>query len=43
MLPLLALTLAALDPYVSGGFLRIPPEVKLGPMSAVEVDRKGHI
>ena len=44
MLPLLALTLtAALNPYVSGGFLRIPAEVKLGPMSAVEVDRKGHI
>lgn len=29
-------------PYVSAGFLKIPAEVKLGPMSAVEVDRKGN-
>ena len=29
-------------PYVSTGFLTIPAEVKLGPMSAVEVDRKGN-
>lgn len=29
-------------PYTSAGFLQIPAEVKLGPMSAVEVDRKGN-
>lgn len=37
------LTLLAADPFVSEGFLRIPAEVKLGPMSAVEVDAKGNI
>lgn len=43
---LLLLTLcaawAADAPYASAGFLTIPAEVKLGPMSAVEVDRKGN-
>lgn len=33
---------AAEAPYVSAGFMTIPAEVKLGPMSAVEVDRKGN-
>lgn len=41
---LFALTLAAADaPYSSTGFLKIPDSVKLGPMSAVEVDGKGNI
>ncbi len=35
--------LLAGDPYASTGFLQIPPEVKLGPMSAVEVDSGGRI
>ncbi len=45
MLPLLTLLFAAAagDPYVSSGFLTIPAEVKLGPMSAVEVDQNGNI
>lgn len=44
MLPLLTLLFAAAgDPYVSSGFLTIPEQVKLGPMSAVEVDAKGNI
>ena len=44
MLPFLTLLFAtAGDPYVSSGFLTIPAEVKLGPMSAVEVDQKGNI
>lgn len=37
-----ALSFAADAPYVSTGFLAIPAAVKLGPMSAVEVDRKGN-
>jgi len=37
-----ALAYAAEAPYISAGFLTIPAEVKLGPMSAVEVDRKGN-
>jgi DNA-binding beta-propeller fold protein YncE len=36
------LAFAADAPYTSAGFLKIPAEVKLGPMSAVEVDRKGN-
>jgi DNA-binding beta-propeller fold protein YncE len=44
MLPILTLLFAAAGtPYLSTGFLTIPPEVKLGPMSAVEVDAKGNI
>jgi sugar lactone lactonase YvrE len=42
MIPILLLLFAA-DPYVSEGFLRIPAEVKLGPMSAVETDKDGNI
>lgn len=44
LVALLALPFAfgADAPYVSTGFLKIPAEVKLGPMSAVEVDRKGN-
>ncbi|MBM3786763.1 MAG: 6-bladed beta-propeller [Acidobacteria bacterium] len=43
-LALFSLTLAAADgPYTSTGFLKIPAEVKLGPMSAVEVDKKGNV
>lgn len=37
------LALFASDPYISDGFLRIPPDVKLGPMSAVEVDRDANV
>ena len=40
---LLAPLLLAADPYVSNGFLHIPDAVKLGPMSAVAVDRAGNI
>ncbi|MBY0503299.1 MAG: peptidyl-alpha-hydroxyglycine alpha-amidating lyase family protein [Bryobacteraceae bacterium] len=39
---LFALALAA-QPYASQGFIQIPPEVKLGAMSAVEVARDGSI
>lgn len=47
MKPLLAILVTGLGfaadaPYISAGFLPIPAEVKLGPMSAVEVDRKGN-
>jgi len=44
LVALLALPFAfgADAPYISAGFLKIPAEVKLGPMSAVEVDRKGN-
>jgi DNA-binding beta-propeller fold protein YncE len=42
MIPIFLLLLAA-DPFVSDGFLKIPVEVKLGPMSAVEVDASGNI
>jgi len=42
MILLLTLALAA-DPYASTGFIQIPPQVKLGAMSAVEVSRDGHI
>ena len=38
-----SLAFAAEAPYTSAGFLKIPAEVKLGPMSAVEVDRKGNM
>ncbi len=38
----LSAAFAADSPYSSAGFLSIPAEVKLGPMSAVEVDRKGN-
>ena len=37
-----SLAFSAEAAYVSTGFLTIPGEVKLGPMSAVEVDRKGN-
>lgn len=44
MLSIFTLLFAAAGaPYLSSGFLTIPPEVKLGPMSAVEVDAKGNI
>lgn len=42
MLTLLTLVLAA-EAFVSEGFVRIPPAVKLGAMSAVQVARDGHI
>ena|SRR5258708_5817130 len=45
-LPLLlfaSLAYAADAPYTSAGFLKIPSEVKLGAMSAVELDRQGNI
>ena len=42
MLTFLTLALAA-EAFVSEGFVRIPPEVKLGAMSAVQVSRDGHI
>jgi len=41
MLILLTLAVAA-ESFVSEGFVRIPTEVKLGAMSAVEVARDGH-
>lgn len=37
------LLLLAAEPYTSDGFLKIPDAVKLGPMSAVEVDSQGSI
>ena len=40
---LLILNLALAASFTSTGFIRIPPEVKLGAMSAVEVSRDGHI
>ena len=40
---LLPTLLLALDPYASDGFLHIPDTVKLGPMSAVEIDSRGSI
>ena len=40
---LLILNLALAASFASTGFIRIPPEVKLGAMSAVEVSRDGHI
>lgn len=43
ILLVMGMAAAAEAPYVSAGFLAIPAEVKLGPMSAVELDRKGNI
>ena len=40
---LLILNLALAASFTSTGFIRIPPEVKLGAMSAVEVSKDGHI
>ncbi len=40
---LLPILVSAIEPYASEGFLRIPETVKLGPMSAVEVDSRGSI
>lgn len=41
LLLLLACSLHAADPYASEGFLDIPASVRLGAMSAVEVDAEG--
>ncbi len=40
---ILVLHLALAASFTSTGFITIPPEVKLGAMSAVEVSRDGHI
>jgi DNA-binding beta-propeller fold protein YncE len=39
----LILQLALAASFTSTGFVKIPPEVKLGAMSAVEVDKKGNV
>ena len=38
-----ALATAAAPPYQSVGFLKFPPEAKVGVMSGIDIDRKGNI
>jgi DNA-binding beta-propeller fold protein YncE len=40
---LVAVSLQAADPYVSEGFVEIPPAIQVGAMSAVEVDNQGRV
>jgi len=41
MIPLLLILAAA--PYESAGFLKFPPEAKVGVMSGIDIDRQGNI
>ena len=43
VLAFLAAPALAADPYISKGFLKFPPEVEVGPMSAVAIDGEDRI